>query len=588
MKMFFSLSKYTVVLALLAVVSCKKTGDTTPTPPPTVITVPDGFDYENSKSVNLDLRLLAPDNTPLANVVLNVYDKNSSQANRKLFTVVSDNDGYISQPVSLPSYLDTVVVDPEFVGLMHEVKVKIVGGKVSAVLGGSAGFSGNVIADALTSTEILPTLHDASPIPIKYLGAYDDQGVPKYLDKSESKLLEYVNASLPEYQPVPTKHPDYLNTNAQTNLDVVEKSDVWVTFVTEGAGYLNALAYYTYPTGKDPKTRDDIKLLTAVFPNASLPGSGGGLNSGSRVKIGTFDAGTSIGFALIANGWDGGSKSVTGGYNIFFSDDVLNPEKDAKLQRHTVLLYDNDRQLFLNGFEDQRRDQGSDNDFNDIIFYAKSNPVTGISKRDVNPIDQPIDSDGDGVSDVYDKFPKDPTRAYIAYLPDESNYGTLAYEDLWPSTGDYDMNDLVVNYRYALIKNAANKTVEIRANYAVAAIGASNVNGFGVQFPFAASLVQSVSGGKLTGKLPIKKAANGVEAGQVNAVIIPFDNAFSVVNRNGGFVNTISGTSIVSSDTLEMLIVFAKPLDAATVGTIPFNPFLIVNGNRGKKCTCLV
>jgi LruC domain-containing protein len=27
-----------------------------------------------------------------------------------------------------------------------------------------------------------------------------------------------------------------------------------------------------------------------------------------------------------------------------------------------------------------------------------------------------------------------------------ASYGTLAFEDLWPSTGDYDFNDQVVDY----------------------------------------------------------------------------------------------------------------------------------------------
>jgi hypothetical protein len=32
-------------------------------------------------------------------------------------------------------------------------------------------------------------------------------------------------------------------------------------------------------------------------------------------------------------------------------------------------------------------------------------------------------------------------------------YGTLAYEDLWPSKGDYDFNDLVVDYDFNIVKN---------------------------------------------------------------------------------------------------------------------------------------
>jgi hypothetical protein len=34
--------------------------------------------------------------------------------------------------------------------------------------------------------------------------------------------------------------------------------------------------------------------------------------------------------------------------------------------------------------------------------------------------------------------------------------GTLAFEDLWPSTGDYDFNDLVVDYDFKIIKTIKN------------------------------------------------------------------------------------------------------------------------------------
>ena len=64
-------------------------------------------------------------------------------------------------------------------------------------------------------------------------------------------------------------------------------------------------------------------------------------------------------------------------------------------------------------------------------------------------------------------------------------------------------------------------------------------NGFGLQFPFATSLVQTVTGQKLSSGY-IKTNANGTEANQKNAVIIPFDNAHSMIKyADGGlFINT--------------------------------------------------
>ncbi len=35
--------------------------------------------------------------------------------------------------------------------------------------------------------------------------------------------------------------------------------------------------------------------------------------------------------------------------------------------------------------------------------------------------------------------------------PSEQFTGTLAYEDLWPGKGDYDFNDLVVDYDFDIV-----------------------------------------------------------------------------------------------------------------------------------------
>lgn len=67
-----------------------------------------------------------------------------------------------------------------------------------------------------------------------------------------------------------------------------------------------------------------------------------------------------------------------------------------------------------------------------------------------------MDTDGDGVADLNDKFATDPARAYISYYPAEQVYRTLAFEDNWPKLGDYDMNDMVIRYRYSMINNAQN------------------------------------------------------------------------------------------------------------------------------------
>jgi LruC domain-containing protein len=180
-----------------------------------------------------------------------------------------------------------------------------------------------------------------------------------------------------------------------------------------------------------------------------------------------------------------------------------------------------------------------------------------------------------------DQFPNDPTRAYINSYPSKTGYGSLAFEDNWPFKGDYDINDLVVEYNYTLITNAQNSTVEIDAVFVLKAMGATFKNGFGVQFPFAVSLVQSVTGSRVTNNDVVTLASNGCETGQSKAVIIPFDDATAVTGVNT-FANTISG-GFHTPDTIRMKILLNAPVTASAMGTIPYNPFIIIDRTRGRE-----
>ena len=115
---------------------------------------------------------------------------------------------------------------------------------------------------------------------------------------------------------------------------------------------------------------------TTFWPSAA---AGGGLNTGDKVHLGRFPAGTGIGWVLLANAWSPSSQSVGSGQWQLFSNPDFNPESDPNLQHHNVLLNDSANDRIILGFEDIRRDYGScDNDFNDAIFYVTANPYTAI------------------------------------------------------------------------------------------------------------------------------------------------------------------------------------------------------------------
>ncbi len=64
------------------------------------------------------------------------------------------------------------------------------------------------------------------------------------------------------------------------------------------------------------------------------------------------------------------------------------------------------------------------------------------------------------VDDDLDDYPNDPDRATDVYYLISMSPGTLAFEDLWPGKGDYDFNDLVLDYRFKQVLNGSNELVE--------------------------------------------------------------------------------------------------------------------------------
>ncbi|MFL9844623.1 DUF4114 domain-containing protein [Flavobacterium rhizosphaerae] len=227
----------------------------------------------------------------------------------------------------------------------------------------------------------------------QFLGSYNQLGVPDYLlenDEVSPATMAMIANALPEGYPVPQYNPHYITSGYDTDIELLSAADVYVTFVKEGAGYKNVLGYYTYNINEPLTTAPAPEDITIIFPNVSEGGSGGGLSAGNKVKIGTFPAGTGIGWVLLANGWN--NTQVTQGLWQLFSNPNFNPEANPDLRHHNVLLADPDNERVLLGFEDIRRDYSScDNDFNDAIFYITSNPYSAMSLRNMPDVETATD-----------------------------------------------------------------------------------------------------------------------------------------------------------------------------------------------------
>jgi len=143
----------------------------------------------------------------------------------------------------------------------------------------------------------------------------------------------------------------------------------------------------------------------------------------------------------------------------------------------------------LNGIETNNNAQFTGGAVQACSIYI---PVSNCNTEG-NGTAPPADSDGDGVMDAQDEYPNDPNKAYNNYYPSSSpsSGATVAFEDQWPIKGDYDLNDVVVSYRYKIVTNAQNRVVQVNGDYTLHATGSGYDTGFAVEFPTLRSGVRS-------------------------------------------------------------------------------------------------
>jgi hypothetical protein len=164
--------------------------------------------------------------------------------------------------------------------------------------------------------------------------------------------------------------PVLFRDTIQTKITITRETEVFITFISEGAYYQNSFGWYEYDQSTPPLNSTSLNKRI-LFPNVSQPQ----LSTGDKMQLGTqkFAPGTVIGFFLIIEGWDGPTGTVNYNKQTHFTDPSLNgggyqqhtlfKEKqcgDIVLTFEDIPLYDNTNPLY-------------DNDFEDIIFTVSDN-----------------------------------------------------------------------------------------------------------------------------------------------------------------------------------------------------------------------
>ena len=543
--------------------------------------VPDGFGYEmiktlgtqateqenyslNSLNNPIQLYLKTQSGVAIPNARVNIYNNTNF-----IKTVSTDSNGMYEINVEIPDALNEIHVNYDYVGAINGIALDLQTGDITPTEA--------PMPDVLEEQLLIEK--DFSTPNLYYMGGYDNNGVPDYLtepDDLSADWLAKINFALPN-RSVPIYHPEYLESNLEVNTLLLSNADVWITFVHEGAGYRNALGYFTFEAGNPPLTAADIVSNVVIFPNLSYPH----LKSGDKVYLGRFQKNTVIGYFLVANGWNG--SYVGDGLHTVYSISDFNPESTAENRRHTVLLWNEEKQTQVLGLEDLNRNWNSDDDFNDAVFYLTVNPPEAVKSDSLPDMALPKDTDGDGISDDFDDYIDDPERAYDNYYPSKNKFGTFAFEDKWPEKGDYDMNDLVLQYNFKYVTDGNNNIKDIFPHFKVMAIGAGYYNGFGFELGTTPENVISNIVNMHLSENYISTNLNGTEANQDKATIIVADNVYALFPQPSGFINTKADSPYTEPKEIKFEIHFKEAVSKSSLGSPPYNPFMIADfKNKGR------
>ena len=269
----------------------------------------------------------------------------------------------------------------------------------------------------------------------------------------------------------------YINNQGQHV--TITDAELYLTFLTERAGYLTSIGYYYYKTNEIPNSPDKVDKFI-IIPNASIAGddpytgwSGSGnkysrydapIQKNTKIQLlyqdengnvsTKFPAGYTIGYFIIPNGYTP-NKGIDNSINYIYSNKEWNKIYAGQQARFISLSTSNGTVVY--GVED-----GDDTSYEDILFCIDANPNEAIQDPDRPVID-----------------PEEPT-----VTSSETTYRTYAYEDIWPNGGDYDLNDVIIEHKRAISFNSNNYVLKVEDTFVpVQQSGAATYsNAFAVQY----------------------------------------------------------------------------------------------------------
>lgn len=288
-----------------------------------------------------------------------------------------------------------------------------------------------------------------------WLGTYDTTfGTIHYAYEGDLKVKNYAALLKAHASVFDTTKSCPKEYRSSRDLLLEKSAEVVITLLGGNTCWNSSMGYYYYKSGQKPKSLAEANVVM-IFPNTQDGGWSNkpaiskkykGVERGTAVQLIYYpeiangsDAGATtvfpedyrIGFVLATNAWTNRLPGFTGDkkYRAATSDglSINNSGVPYQVPRTAVFRY-TDASQGINSVMFSFEDHINDQNFSDVVFTMTSNPVDAVT--DIPSVDV---NDGKKTAHVL--------------------RGIYAFEDLWPSRGDYDMNDVMVRSDYEKVFN---------------------------------------------------------------------------------------------------------------------------------------
>ena len=182
-------------------------------------------------------------------------------------------------------------------------------------------------------------------------------------------------------------------------------------------------------------------------------------------------------------------------------------------------------------------------------------------------------------------FPEDPEVTTIVYFPSATEYASVAFEDHWSYIGDYDMNDIVVDFRVSKCVNAEGNVLYLDVDWMIRAAGTSRDLAMGIQLDkiaagAAAQIIRTGEATYLSGV--IGDSRNGFEDNQSKVVFALFNSVTDVYGEDGKRINTSKKAKYREPSKNKVRLVFDGGVASNDI-TIETINFFVVSNSPGEQ-----